>query len=78
MCFKEPSQPKHACRPMNAQSDHIQQIGELSQEVMHHLHNCLITKPRSEELEQIEQNDSQLCVHNWPIRTHTTQNIKTD
>jgi len=56
----------------------IQQIGELSQEVMHHLHNGLITKPRSEEVEQIEQNDSKLCVHSWPIRMLTTQNSKTD
>ncbi len=34
----------------------MQQIGELSRVVMHHLHNCFITKARAEvELEQLNR-----------------------
>ena len=37
----------------------IQQIGEPSQEVMRHLHNCFIIKATAEaKLEQIKRNDT--------------------
>ncbi len=56
----------------------IQQIGELSQEVMHHPHNCLMTKPTFEaELEQTGQNDI-ARVHSGPNRMLIAQNSETD